>query len=160
LFQRVQDQFGTHRACHPPTDDAAGEHVDDKRDVDEAGPRRDIREIGHPELIRAARLELPIDTVERSLGVVIAERCPALAATNDAVKPKVIHQPLDRTASHHMPLAAELPPNLARTIDIKVLRVHAPDLIRHLRIAPQPWRQPLRIHCPCLGFVVQRWGDR
>lgn len=70
--------------------------------------------------------------------MVIAERCPALAATHDAVKPKVMHQPLDRTAGHNMTLATELPPDLARTVDIEVLLVYAPDFIGESRIAPQP----------------------
>src|SRR5216683_6052990 len=44
LLQRVQDQFGVHRARHAPADDAPGEHIDHKRDVNEACPRREWSE--------------------------------------------------------------------------------------------------------------------
>src|SRR5713226_4605874 len=44
LLQRVQDQFGMHRARHAPADDAPCEHIDHKRDVNEACPRREWSE--------------------------------------------------------------------------------------------------------------------
>ena len=65
LRQRVQDQFGVHRARHAPADDAAGEDIDHEGRVDEAGPGRRIGEVGHPQLIRPAGLELPVDAIQR-----------------------------------------------------------------------------------------------
>src|ERR1700722_3795595 len=41
----------------PPAHDPAGICIDDKRDVDEAGPRRDIGEVGEPQDIRPGRLD-------------------------------------------------------------------------------------------------------
>src|SRR5208337_761089 len=55
LLQRVQDQFGMHRARHPPADDAPGEYIDHERDVNEAGPRRDIRNPFQPSLLHRLR---------------------------------------------------------------------------------------------------------
>ena len=50
-----------------PPDNPAREHVDHERDVDEAGPCRDVREVRHPQLIRAGRDELALDEVQRTL---------------------------------------------------------------------------------------------
>ena len=44
LFQRVQNQFGVHRARHPPANDTPGEYVDHEGHVDEAGPGREWSE--------------------------------------------------------------------------------------------------------------------
>jgi hypothetical protein len=129
-----------HRARHAPTDDATGEHIDDKRDVDKPAPRRDIREVGHPELIGPARQELPIDPVEGSFGVLLRDRRPALAAAHNAVETGVTHQPLDRTAGDDESLAAKLPPDLARAVDLEVLLIHAANLLCQDSVAPQPWR--------------------
>ena len=48
LFQSVQDEAGMRRPAHPPADDPAGIGVDDKGDIDEAGPGRDVGEVGDP----------------------------------------------------------------------------------------------------------------
>lgn len=45
---------------HPPAHDALGEHVDHQRDVHEAPLRRDVREIGHPDMVGALRRELSL----------------------------------------------------------------------------------------------------
>src|ERR1700722_8959538 len=42
LFQSVQDEAGMRRPAHPPADDPTGIGVDDKGDIDEAGPGRDV----------------------------------------------------------------------------------------------------------------------
>ena len=72
LLRRVEDQLRVHRARYAPTNDAASEHVDHEGDVDEPGPGRDIGEVGDPQLIRTAGLELPVDAVERPGCAVIA----------------------------------------------------------------------------------------
>src|ERR1700678_4416584 len=48
LLQSVQDEAGMRRPAHPPADDPAGIGVDDKGDIDEAGPGRDVGEVGDP----------------------------------------------------------------------------------------------------------------
>ena len=42
LLERVEDQLRMHRAAHPPADDAAREHVDHERHVNEARPGGDV----------------------------------------------------------------------------------------------------------------------
>jgi hypothetical protein len=44
LLERIEHEIGAQRRRHASADNAAGKDVDDERDVDEAAPRRDIRE--------------------------------------------------------------------------------------------------------------------
>ena len=48
LLQRVQHEAGMSRAGDTPADDTPRKDVDDKGDIDETGPRRDVGKIGHP----------------------------------------------------------------------------------------------------------------
>ena len=48
LLQRVQHEAGVRRAGDTPADDPPGKGVDDEGDIDEARPRRDVGEVGHP----------------------------------------------------------------------------------------------------------------
>ena len=57
-----------------PAHDPAGIGVDDKRHVDEAGPGRDIGEVGEPQDIRPGRLELAVDVIQRAWRGLVADR--------------------------------------------------------------------------------------
>src|SRR5271166_111865 len=160
LLQRVQDQFGMHRARHPPADDAPGEYIDHERDVNEAGPRRDISKVRHPQLIGTARLELPVDSIERSLRTVVGDGGAALATAHHPLQTERAHQPLDRTAGNLVALAAKLPPDFARTVDTEILLVHATNLRYQCPVALQPRWQARRLCLARLVLVILRWGDR
>ena len=53
LFESIEHEPGMCGPAHPPTDDAAGEGRDDKRNVDEALPHRHIGEVADPEHVQA-----------------------------------------------------------------------------------------------------------
>jgi hypothetical protein len=57
LLQRIEHEARMRRARGPPAHDPAGVGIDDEGDVDEAGPGRDIGEVGEPQDIRSWRLE-------------------------------------------------------------------------------------------------------
>src|SRR6266702_2382758 len=137
LLQRVQDQFGMHRARHAPPDDASCEYIDHKRDVNEACPRRDVSKVRDPQLVGAARLELPVDPIERSFSAVISDRGAAFATAYRALQAQRAHQPLDRTAGNLEVFTAELPPDLARAVYPKILFVHAANLRHQCLVALQ-----------------------
>ena len=63
LLERVERQVGAKRVRHPPAHDAPGKGVDDKRDVNEPHPSRDVRQIREPQGVRARDLEHPVDPV-------------------------------------------------------------------------------------------------
>src|SRR5208337_177114 len=160
LLQRVQDQFGMHRARHAPADDAPGEYIDHERNVYEAGPRRDESKVRHPQLIGTARLELPVDSIERSLRTVVGDGGAALATAHHPLQTERAHQPLDRTAGNLVALAAKLPPDFARTVDTEILLVHATNLRYQCPVALQPRWQARRLCLARLVLVILRWGDR
>jgi hypothetical protein len=66
LLQRVQDEAGVRRAGDTPADNTPRKGVDEEGDIDEAGPGRDVGEVGHPQSVWTRRFELPIDAIERT----------------------------------------------------------------------------------------------
>jgi hypothetical protein len=54
LFQGIENEARMRRPACPPADDAAGIGINDKGHVDEAGPGRDIGEVGDPQSVRRA----------------------------------------------------------------------------------------------------------
>ena len=82
LLQRVEDEAGMGRARRSPADDPPREGVDDKGDIDEALPGRDVGEVGNPQRVRPRRLELAVDLVERTRGRAVADRRPHEFAAN------------------------------------------------------------------------------
>jgi len=66
LLQRVKHEIRTHRAGQAPPQYHSVDHVDDERDMDDGGPRRDVDEVGDPELVGTLGLEPALD--HRSAG--------------------------------------------------------------------------------------------
>jgi hypothetical protein len=56
--ERVKDEVGAQVRRHRPADDATAPRVEDNGEVQEAGPGRDVRDVGDPELIRGGRREV------------------------------------------------------------------------------------------------------
>ena len=49
--QRLEHEFGPQMVLHRPPHDAATVDVDHHREIQEARPGRDVRDVRHPELI-------------------------------------------------------------------------------------------------------------
>ena len=105
LLQRVEDEVRGQGRRDAPADDPSGEDVDDERDVDEAAPGRDVREVRDPQLIRPCRREVAIDEVAR-VGrpsairrVVIVQARPRVVAD----EAQFAHQPPDRQRATRRP---------------------------------------------------------
>ena len=71
--ERVEDEVGAQVRRHRPADDATAPRVEDDGQVQEAGPGRDVRDVGDPELIGTGGDELALDQIGCRPGV------PALA---------------------------------------------------------------------------------
>src|SRR5919202_277354 len=112
---------------------AASKGIDHKGDVHEAGPGRDVSEIGHPQRIWPRRLEVPVDPIERARhGLVAACGADRLAA-HGPLQAHGPHEARHGAPSHRDALSAELAPDLARAVDPEVLLEHALDLaLEHL----------------------------
>ena len=85
-LQGVQGEIGAQMAGRLPADDEAAEDVEDERDVDEAGPGTDIREVGDPETVRGGRREVALDEVVGSRGGLVRLRREHLLAAHDAAQ--------------------------------------------------------------------------
>src|SRR6478752_6309077 len=72
LFQGIENEGCMRRPAHPPADDPAGIGVYDESHVDEAGPGRDVGEIGDPEHVRRRSMELTTDLIERAWRCLVA----------------------------------------------------------------------------------------
>ena len=65
LLEGIECQVASQGARHAPADYRTREDVDHEGDVDEAHPRRDVREVGDPELVRTGGSEVALDEVGR-----------------------------------------------------------------------------------------------
>lgn len=128
--------------------------VEHERDVNPPGPRPDIGEVRHPELIGAEPREVPVEEVSGpGLPRIRVDRTLPLPADHagDAQLP---HEAFDRAAGDVEPLTAQAEPELARAENLPLLPPRRqddrlPPLVRHL---------PRRRAAPS-GVVVGRWGD-
>src|ERR671933_2211889 len=139
-----------------PADDAPSKGVDHKRDIDEAGPGRDVAEVRDPQRIRPRRLELPVHTVQRAWRCLVALRRADDLATDDAFQAQRPHEARDRAAGDLEALALQLPPDLAHAIDPEVLLEHALDLALEPLVSLGPLGPPGRI--AALGGVLMVGG--
>src|SRR4029077_4556896 len=160
LFESIEHKAGVCRSRNPPADNAPGEGIDDKGDIDEAHPGRDIGEVRDPQRVWPRGLELPVDVVERARCRLVADRGFDRLATDSTLQTHGSHQASDSAAGHVLAFALQLTTNLPHAIDLEVLIDHPCDLRHQVGIALRPRRQPRRIS-PSGGIgVIGRWGDR
>ena len=78
--------------CHRPAHDPTAPHVQDHRQVQEASPRPDVRDVRHPELVWATRREVPIHQIRRR---------PCVLTANRRRRPLPRTHALDARRAHH-----------------------------------------------------------
>jgi hypothetical protein len=83
---------------HRPTHDAAAAGIEHDRQVEEPGPGRDVRDVGHPQLVRPLCREVARHQVGR-LPAAVAPRGDGELAAADTGKPGQAHQPGDALAA-------------------------------------------------------------
>src|SRR5690348_4128719 len=69
--ERVEYHLRVQCQRHRPADDTAAEGIEHDRQIEEAGPRRDIRDVGNPELVGLFSNEVAVDEI-RSLAPAVA----------------------------------------------------------------------------------------
>jgi len=131
--------------------------------VGEPGPRRQVGQVGDPELIGRGRLELPRDQVLRPhYRLVGHRRAHELPPTNGALETHRAHQPGHGAACDRLIaiLALQLPPHLADAVNLEVLLPHLPNPLPQHVVPPGTRTLPLRLRLEHLARVVSRRGDR
>jgi hypothetical protein len=97
--QGVEDELGAQVEAHCPADDAPGEGVEDDGKVEEAGPGRDVGDVGNPELVRPLGPEIPIDQIGGRPHPLVADGGPGLPSPAHADKAGRTHQALHPLAT-------------------------------------------------------------
>ena len=160
LLQRLEHEARMRRAAGPPAHDAPGIAIDDKGHIDKALPCRDISKIRDPQDIRAWRLELAVDAVQRTGCGLVADRCLDAFATNNSLQSHRLHQPRHGAARHIRAHALQLAPNLAHAINAEVLLEDTANLALQGGIPLGPRRLLFGIGALGGMIVVGGWGDR
>ena len=143
-----------------PAHDAPCIDVDDKSHIHNASPCRDIREVRNPQDVGRRRFELAIDAIQRARNGLVRDRRADRLAPNNALQSHVLHQPGDRAARYILALPLQLPPDLARPVDMEILLEHPANFALQRDIAPRPRRQFTRVGPLGRVIVIRRWGDR
>ena len=120
----------------------------------------DVAEIRDPQRIRARRVELAIDVVQRARRRLVADRGPDRLAADHAPQTHASHQPPHGAAGNVKALALQLPPDLAHAIDLEVLREDAGDLRCQRHILLRSRGELLRIGAFGDMGMVGRGSDR
>jgi hypothetical protein len=92
-LQCRQHELGPQMRLHSPADDPAAERVEHDSEIQEAGRRRDIGDVGNPELIAAIGGEVAVHQVRRGALVAIPPRGDDATAAADADNACRPHQP-------------------------------------------------------------------
>jgi hypothetical protein len=71
--QRIEDQLGPQMRRHGPPDDLPTPRTEHDREEQEPCPRRDVGDVGDPELIRTGRYEDPLDEIGRRAPIPVAD---------------------------------------------------------------------------------------
>lgn len=64
-IESIQDDLRMQGLAHGPADDLAGVHVEDGGEMEPAFARRNVGQVGQPDLVRSRRLEVPDRRVRR-----------------------------------------------------------------------------------------------
>jgi hypothetical protein len=106
--QGIEHELSPQVRCHRPADDAAAPRVENDGEVQEAGPGRDVRDVGDPELIGSGRGEVALDEVRRGPRVLRADRRARPLAATHADQAGCTHQARDPLAAHVHALSCQL----------------------------------------------------
>ena len=92
LFQGIQHKTSSSCAADPPTDDPAGKHVNDKGDVDDPLPSRDIGKVADPKHVWCRRMELPVHPIQWARPRFVRYGRSWLLSANDPLNADVFYQ--------------------------------------------------------------------
>ena len=90
--QRVEHEIGFQVRLHQPTHDTSTPGIDDHSQVQEAARRRDVRDVGDPELVGAFHTEVTLDEVRCGPCVSVTLRRAPLLATGRTLQAGQPHQ--------------------------------------------------------------------
>ena len=153
LLQRIEHEGRAHGGRHPPAHHAARKHVDDERDVDEATPGRDVREVGDPELIRTSGHELAVDEVHGAAALTGVGRGDPGPTPDGAGEAHRAHEARHGAARHADAFPPQRLPDFPGAVDLLGLVIDPLNLDAELIVALRP-RGPVRRICPLVPMAM------
>ena len=151
---------GSQRCRRSPTDDESSEDVDDEGDIHEAAPRGNVGQVRDPELVRACGVEVALHEVHRASAARIRLRRLESTSTDRPLEAHFTHQTGHRASSHVAALTAQLTPDLAHAIHVKVLLPYTTNLAAELDVALRSRWQAAWVLLSRFLLVIGRRGDR
>src|SRR5712691_11974652 len=139
--QCVADELGPEMVGDAPADDPPAPGVADGGEIEEAGPGREIGDVGDPEAVRTVPPELSLDEIGGEVGPRIADRRPDEAAAMDALQPGPAHQPGDPLAATVDAGGSQVGVDPWRPVRSPARLVGGPDPLADLGVEPGPGRR-------------------
>ena len=109
------------RTTDPPAHNGPGENIDDERNLKEARPGGQERDISDPQLVRTRCRKFPVHQIEGAHQCIIHDRRPAFGTPHNALYSQSFHQTLYRTACNINMLSIKLSPDFTGTVDLEIL---------------------------------------
>src|SRR5215831_14568789 len=139
--QRGEHQLGVEMRFHRPANHAATPRIDDDGQIQKPGPRRHVRDVGDPQLVRARGREVPFDEIRRRPRRLIADRRAERLATAHPLEASPPHEPRDPLPPNVNSPVRELGMDTGHAIGAARLPVDRLDLRAQLHIRPRTDRQ-------------------
>src|SRR5579884_4018239 len=98
--ERIENEFCPQMISHCPTDDAAAVDIEHNGEKQKAVPRRNIRDVRNPELIRSARCEVAVDQIRCRARVFVAHGCFKAFSPCGALDFALSHDARDALVAH------------------------------------------------------------
>src|SRR2546425_253628 len=139
--ERGQDELGAKMGFHRPADDAATPRVEHDGEIQEAGPRRDVRDVRHPQPVRTGRRELAVDEIRGRPRRLVAHRRVERSPPTHALHAGGPHEPGDALAADLKAARREFSVDARRAVRAARHPVNRVNVRRQLHIGPRPRRQ-------------------
>ncbi len=97
--ERLEHQLGAQVSFHRPTHDLAAKGVEYHRQIEKAGPGRDVGYIGDPQTVRRRCSEVAVDQIGRRPHIMLTHRGGHPFAPAHSTEACSLHQPGDPLAS-------------------------------------------------------------
>jgi hypothetical protein len=162
--QRGENELSAEMRFHCPTNHAPAPRIDDDGQIQKTGPRRHVRDVGHPQLVRAGDREVTLDEIRRRPGRLIADRRAECLPPAHALQAGAPHEPRDPLAPDVNSPVCELGMDAGHAVGTARLAVDCLDLGAQLHIGPRPpGQRPLAPRVVPAGGATQHaahGGDR
>ena len=136
--ERGQDELGAEMGCHRPANDTTTPRVEHNGEIQEAGPRRYVRDVRDPQPIGVGRCELAVDEIRCRPRRLVSHRRGERFPTAHALHPGVPHEPGDALATDLEAARREFGVDARRAVRAARHPVNRIDVRRQLHIGPRP----------------------